>query len=84
MPRDVAATRDAICGLHKEWAELVSLRRSVLDAPYDEAAERNLVARLESHREKLHALRSSILEDSTASRPSSGPSPVRLAHTTPN
>jgi hypothetical protein len=51
----------AIGELHREWGALVSLRRAVHDAPYDEAAERDLVARLERHREKLHALRSSIL-----------------------
>ena len=62
MPLDVRATMDAIRALHKEWGALVSLRRTVRDAPYDEAAELDLVARLESHREKLHALRGAILE----------------------
>ena len=68
MPRDVAATMDAVFALHREWGELVALRREVHEAPYDEAAERNLVARLRSHEERLHALKATILESAIDGR----------------
>jgi hypothetical protein len=68
----------AIGELHKEWGALVSLRRAVQDAPYNEAAERDLVARLERHRERLHALRSSILAGVDELEPI--PLSIRTAH----
>jgi hypothetical protein len=63
MTRDVTETQTALYDLHREWRELTSLRQNMREAPYDEAAERNLVVRLERHREKLHALRSAIIAD---------------------
>jgi len=59
--RDAAEAREAISALHKEWGELVSLRRTVRAEPFDETAEQDLVDRLQAHREKLHALRETLL-----------------------
>jgi hypothetical protein len=64
---------DAVFALHKEWGELVALRREVRAAPYDEDAERNLVARLRTHEERLHALKASILESALNGRPPAAP-----------
>lgn len=82
MSRDVRETQAAVYDLHKEWRELTALRLKIQEGPHDDAAERNLLARLERHREKLQALRSAMiaeLEDELLAAGPAGGTPF-LAH----